>query len=741
MSILNNLPDVLQKLTGIISVRIVGYSLTLLILLLYLTGNQLLDTLESKTYDMRMVAEGVRKPNGDVVIASIDEKSIDGLGRWPWSRNTIAQLITSLDNLGPKVIVLDVFFPEPENENLLNLIKRLEKRKGYSPGNTPYKEIRKSLATDINLADAIRKSGKVVLAITSMSKNEAKHLDKEDLLRAFESVEHQSVRIIRDRGDGKLNFEMLNNPEASGLLVNLPELQKAAKYSGHINTHPDADGTLRWVPLVIKYQDYFFPSGDVQAVRAYLDADEVVLQTHETGINKIQIGNVQSIPTDDDGRMLVHYHGPEATFEAHSVIDILKGEVPDTAFKNKIVVIGTSAKGIGDIRTTPYGPGFPGVEIRANIIQNLIDGDYIQRPSWMRLFDVLFILVLGITLSHFLPRMSFRKGAITIGVLILGYLLLSVLIFSTEKIWLNMVYPTVLMTVLFMFMNMYHYFSSEAARREIKGAFQHYVPMAVVEEIVNDIDKLRLGGEKRELTVLFSDVRGFTTLSETMQPEELVKLLNTYLTKMTEQVFNHNGTLDKYIGDAIMAVYGAPVMHDDHAILACRTAVDMMNELSILQAEWVKQNLPSIDIGIGINTGSMIVGNMGSETLFDYTVIGDAVNLGSRIEHLNKTYGTHILISEFTYEQVKNEFPHIREIDVTTVRGRREPVGLYEIMLPDQYDNMDWVDQYRRAYHLFQSGDIDNAQLLFEEISHTVEDPVCRHYIKRCEQEGVIDID
>jgi len=436
----------------------------------------------------------------------------------------------------------------------------------------------------------------------------------------------------------------------------------------------------------------------------------------------------------------VHYHGPEATFPAYPVIDFLDNKVDASAVKDKIVIIGTSAKGIGDIRTTPYGPGFPGVEIRANIIQNLLDDDTIQRPGWMKIYDVLILLLLGIALSHTLPRIGVRKGALLTLGLIVGYLALVTAMFSSEHIWLNMVYPTLLMTVLFMAMNMYHYFLSEAERHQIKGAFQHYVPTTVVEQIVNDIEKLRLGGEKRELTVLFSDVRGFTSLSETLQPEELVSLLNTYLTKMTEQVFNHNGTLDKYIGDAIMAVYGAPVERADHALCACRTAVDMMRELVSLQKEWQQRKLPSLDIGIGINTGPMIVGNMGSEILFDYTVIGDSVNLGSRIEHLNKVYGTHILISEFTFDKVKDAFPYIREIDVTTVRGRREPVTLYEIMLEEHYDGMDWLERFHRAYRLFHDGDIDNAQLLFEEIVRDVDDPVCQYYIERCQREGVIDV-
>ena len=740
MPIPNNLLELPKTLSQFLSVRLLGYSLTLVTLLLYVTANPLLDTLENKTFDMRMVAGGDRAPGGDVVIASIDEKSLDTLGRWPWNRNIIADLVTRLDGMEPSVIALDVFFSEPENRNLLDMIRRLEQQKGYSPSSSPYRPIKQALNNDEVLASAIRKSGKVVLAISSMSESEVQHLTEAERARAFESVERQSVRIIRDKGDGTLSFDMRHNPPAAGLLVNLPAMQQAARYAGHISTNPDKDGTLRWVPLVIRYKNYFFPSGDVQAVRAYVNAEEVTLKTTPGGIDQLHIGNKVKVPTDENGRMLIHYHGPEKTFTAYSIVDILNKKVPADAFKGKIVVVGTLAKGIGDIRTTPYGPSFPGVEIRANIMQNLIDGDFIQRPEWMKVYDLLIILVIGIALSHVLPKIGVRKGALAVGLLVIGYLGMTVFMFSSQKIWLNMVYPTLLMIVLFMFTNMYHYFTVETEKRQIKGAFQHYVPTTVVDEIIDNVDKLQLGGEKRELTVLFSDVRGFTSLSETLLPEDLVKLLNVYLTKMTEQVFRNNGTLDKYIGDAIMAVYGAPVQRDDHAILACRTALDMMKELTSLQKMWMKQGIPSIDIGIGINTGPMIVGNMGSETRFDYTVIGDAVNLGSRIEHLNKTYGTHILISEFTYDQVKNEFPHMREIDNTVVRGRREPVGIYEIMLQEHYINLDWVDQFRRAYHLFQSGDIDAAQSLFESILHKVDDPVSRHYVDRCKHEDVIDI-
>jgi adenylate cyclase len=275
------------------------------------------------------------------------------------------------------------------------------------------------------------------------------------------------------------------------------------------------------------------------------------------------------------------------------------------------------------------------------------------------------------------------------------------------------------------------YFLTEKEKRHIKSAFQHYVPAKVVEEITENIEKLKLGGEKRELSVLFSDIRGFTTMSETLPPEDLVRLLNTYLTRMTEQVFKHDGLLDKYIGDAIMAVYGAPIHRPDHALLACHTALDMMRELRGLQAEWKHEKRPAIDIGIGINTGTMIVGNMGSVNRFDYTVIGDSVNLGSRIEHLNKEYGTHILISEFTYADVRDKIKAVREVDVTAVRGRGASVRIYELIPDGEYKNLDWLDEFDTAREHFHAGRMAKAKPLFERLAKAIGDPVSKHYLGR----------
>jgi adenylate cyclase len=366
-------------------------------------------------------------------------------------------------------------------------------------------------------------------------------------------------------------------------------------------------------------------------------------------------------------------------------------------------------------------------------MQNLIDGDFIQRPGWMFVFDVVLMLTLGGLLVALLPRFGVRVGALLTLTLAGAYLLLAVVEFRTQLIWINVVYPALLIVLLYVSSTLVHYFTAEREKRQIKGAFQHYVPVAVVDQIMENIDSLGLGGEKRELTVLFSDIRGFTGIAEGLSPEALVQLLNSYLTQMTDKVFQHDGLLDKYIGDAIMAVYGAPIPHPDHARRACRTAIDMVRELHRLQADWKQQGLPGMDIGIGINTGQMVVGNMGSKTRFDYTVIGDAVNLGSRIEALNKQYGTHILISEFTWRQVKDEFPHTREIDVTPVRGRNEPVRLYELMLAEDYPHLDWLPEFARAYELFRADLRTQARTVFKKLAETYGDPVSRYYVERCQ--------
>jgi adenylate cyclase len=708
----------------------VGALLTLALLLMYFTGNPLLDVLELKTYDLRLRAAQTSATPPEVVIAAIDEKSLSRLGRWPWSRRTLSRLVDRIDTLGARVIAFDVFFGEAEGRQLLDKIAQLEAEHGYRGGASPYAALRQALAGDDSLARSIAASGKVVLGMAFLTTDEeTAHVTAADAERAFRSVESQAIGVIRARAGAPLDFPM---PEPTGLVANLPALQAGARYVGHISTIPDEDGTLRWAPLVMRYHGKFFPSADLQAARAYLGVKELVLDTASYGVSGIALGD-RYIPTDEYGRALIHYLGPEKTFRTISVADILDGGVDKDALRDKIVLIGATAKGIGDIRVTPFGPAFPGVEIRATVIRNLLSDGFIRRPGWMFLLDIVLLVSLGAGLTFALPRLGVGNGALlTLG--LLGSLfVIAAYLFDHAHVWLSVVYPSVLVVTLFVQATVFSYFVTESQKRQIKSAFQHYVPSKVVDEIAHDITKLRLGGEKRELTVLFSDIRGFTSVAESLAPEELVKLLNTYLTQMTLKVFLHDGLLDKYIGDAVMAVFGAPIARPDHAKLACLTALDMMAALHELQEQWRRDGRPLLDIGIGINTGPMIVGNMGSETRFDYTVIGDAVNLGSRIEGLNKEYGTHILLSEFTYQQVKGEFASLREVDVAPVRGRHVPVRLYELIPPHVYPNLDWLEDFRRAYRLFHASQAVQALPIFGKLATTMNDPVSALYMRRCQ--------
>ncbi len=679
------------------STRLLGLALTALVLLLYNTGNPLLDVLELKTYDMRLLRLAPQPPDDRIVIAAVDEKSLAAFGRWPWNRDTQARIFERLDQLGAHVIASDVFFSEA------------------APG-------------DERLQAAIAKNRRTVLAMTFLSEDaDVRHVSAEQAKRELATVEPQAIAIVRHHGDTPMSARF---EEPKGLLVNLPRIQAAAKYTGHINIHPDSDGAMRWASLVLPYRDHYFPSADVQAVRAYSGGPALTLRTNAEGIEALEIGE-RLINTDEQGRVLIRYYGPEQTFTTFSIADLLNRKFDATLVKDRIVLIGTTVKGIGDIRTTPYGPAFPGVEVRATIMQNILRGDFISRPGWMIGVDMMLLLCVGVTLSFVLPRLRVAAAAAVVTVVFGAYLGGGFYLFETQRVWLNLTSPTLLLVLLFMSTTVVQYFLTESERRQIKSAFQHYLHPKLVDEVIRDIDQLKLGGAKRELTVLFSDIRGFTTTTETLAPEELVRLLNQYLTRMTEQVFRHDGMLDKYIGDAIMAVYGAPIHRPDHAVLACQTALDMMRELRTLRQQWQREKKPAFDIGIGINTGQMIVGNMGSENRFNYTVIGDAVNIGSRIESLNKVYGTHILLSEFTYAQVHNTFKDIRKVDVTQIRGRETPVGIYELIPEGEYRNLNWLDDFEQARVHFHAGRVAKAKPIFERLVKSVNDPVSRYYLAR----------
>ena len=654
----------------------------------------LLGQIERKTYDMRLRALPSAPPRF-VTIAAIDEASLAKIGRWPWSRTTFAVLAERLDQLGAKVIAFDLFFPE-----------------------------RESPRADAQFARAISSTKKVVLGTVFIDNDtEIRYLGPAGLAAARLAIAPQAIADVRSSAQGEPVFK---RPEPYGVLVNILELQGGAAYAGHIDVPPDPDGVVRRAPLIRRFDGRYFPAFDVQVARAYLEAEVPALELASYGIAGLKLGE-HSIPLDEEGRLLVRHRRP-GSFAAVPIVDILEGRADAALLKGRVVLVGNTATGIGDARVTPFGATLPGVEVRASIIESLLQGDALQRPEWMMVADVAAMALIALLLIVLLPRLGVSGGGVLAAALLGGYLALAVYLFESQGLWLNLVYPTLLVALLFATATLVEYFFTFSEKRYLKVAFQHYVPPAVVDDLVADAGKLQLGGEKRELTVLFSDIRGFTTLSEAMAPEDLVKLMNEYFTVMTEKVFQHRGSLDKYIGDAIMAVFGAPVAEPQHAAFACRSALDMVRTLRTFQDSLRQRGLPAIDIGIGINTGPMVVGNMGSKSRFNYTVVGDAVNLASRIEHLNKEYGTNILVSEYTYLPLKDEFPLAREVDRVHVRGRAQPVHLFELFAEER----DWLDEYRAAYAVMRDGDAQRAAGLFAALHARTGDGVSAFHALHC---------
>ncbi len=628
----------MTRRTGKKAGMIIALIVALLLSIMHLGNVKLFEVLEEKTLDMRFAMRGGISPGPETVIAAIDEKSINKLGRFPWPRSTWGRVVDRLTEDGAKVVVFDVFFTEPENAESDDLFQQ-----------------------------AIRRSGRVILPIV-FDFSETGYKESGFIDKKLDVMTPSAYAILKRADDFSAPFH------AKMALPPLHQFSSAAHSLAHINMMSDGDGTLRWEMLAIDYQGDYYPPIGLQAARLYRNVppDKMVLDF----AGAVELGNL-AIPTDAYGRMLINYRGPNGTFPLYSLSDILDRSLPAGTFKDKIVLIGATAIGIYDLRVTPFSTNMPGIEKHASVVDNILRGDFIYRTETSVLpLIFLFAIVLGITI----PRLGAKAGAALFVVLFAGYLSAVYYLFAAKGIWFNLVYPASALFFGYTSQTAYRFLTEERRARDIRKMFSSYVSKRIVDELIRDPSKAKLGGERKEITVLFSDIRGFTSFSEKHQPEEVVSLLNEYLGAMTNVVFEHEGTLDKFVGDAIMALWGAPVGQPDHAERACRCALDMIKKLKELQEKWTAEGKYAIDIGIGINTGDMVVGNMGAEgKKMDYTVIGDNVNLGARLEGLTRQYNNHIIISEFTYEKVK-QVVQVNELGSVTVKGKQKPVVIYDLV-------------------------------------------------------------
>jgi adenylate cyclase len=693
---------------------------TLFIILIYLglmaVNPRFINNLEMKFYDLMFHLRGPEPIGPEVAIIGIDENSIKAIGRWPWSRKEISRLVEVLRQAGAKVIGFDIIFAEKQDSCEVDLLSRLQGEMQRRSWKLPelkqwLLQQRRHIDPDEELAEQFKKSGNVVLGYYFQGLEKLPTGPSVfNLALSKDIIKSSSYDLVRWTSSVCAPCPLVT---ARGVEVNIPKLTEAAADAGYFNAVPDPDGAIRTIPLVVSFQKDLYAPLSLSILQQFTGNPPLQITLSDNGVLAIRLGK-EPIPVDGYGRFRINYRGPARTFPYYSFIDVVSGKVPLETFRNKIVLVGATAVGIYDIRVTPFSSIFPGIEVHANIIDNILRRDFLWAPTGLANPAASVVIIMALIICWLQPRVRAWYGLSLLVILIFLYSYLDYFLFSRYQIYLQMLYPLACLVTVYVVVAFMRFIAEEKERLRIKAAFQNYVAPDVVNTMLQHPEMLHLGGEKREMTVLFSDIRGFTTLSEQMEPEALVNLLHSYLNPMTETVFKHSGTMDKYIGDAIMAIYGAPLILQNHADRACETALAMIEKLHHLWEEWRAQGLPELRIGIGINSGTMTVGNMGSETLFDYTVIGDNVNLASRLEGLNKYYGTAILLSDATQKLLKNSFI-LREVDRVRVKGKKSSVSIFELRGhgQPQGEEAELLQTFQTGLKAFRQGQWESAEKYF----------------------------
>ncbi len=644
--------------------------------LLHVAGNielPFMEQLENSIYDMRL---RLTMPSGidpRVVIVDIDEESLVMEGRWPWGRDKVAALVDKLfDNYDISVLGFDILFAEEDNSSGIDVLEKFSNDllRDDIRFQTAYQRYKPFLHRDMIFARALEHRA-VVLGYY------------------FKGIEHIGMGINRGLLPPPVatvqgsDLEKVPFSNAVGYGATLSLLQKNAYGSGFIDKPlVDDDGVIRRVLMVQEFNNKLYESFALSIVRALLGNPQIdfhVAEGYESaavnkGLEWLQVEGF-TIPVDETGSVLVPYRGRFGSFPYVSATDVLNGNADKKTLEGAIVLVGTSAAGLLDLRATPVQNVYPGVEIHANVIAGILDGSIKQRPAYVQGVAFIAIIVIALMLSATLSRLPpLWTIPVTLGIILI---LVGVNIhFWNRNVVLPLATPILFVVVYFVNHVSFGFFVEQKDKRRLAAFFRFYVPPELVREMVDRQEDFDLEGESREMTVMFCDIRGFTSISETMPPKQLSRMINAYLTHMTEIIHHHRGTIDKFIGDAIMSFWGAPLPDLDHPRNAVTSALEMLTRLPDMNAYFAKMGWPEIRIGIGLNSGMMNVGNMGSEYRMSYTVLGDAVNIASRLERLTKEYGVPIIVSQATRD-VTLDFVY-RDLDRVRVMGKDEPVGIYE---------------------------------------------------------------
>jgi adenylate cyclase len=620
--------------------------------------------LRTRAFDFFQVLRPRPQEIRPVVIVDIDEASLKAIGQWPWPRTTVADLVTQITQLGAVAIGFDIIFPEPDR-----MSPAIAERSFRGIDAETRAKLDSLPSNDEALAAAIKNS-RVVIGQAGAATPEIKTAANAALQTGFAV-----------RGPDARPF-LVTFP---GLLRNVPVIEQAAAGRGLFSIDPESDGIIRRVPLIMTAQGSLVPSLSLELLRVVTGSSAILVRVDDAGVQSVAVPGLE-LPTDRNGQFWVHFnhHDPERYVSAK---DVLQGNVPADRLAGKLVLIGTSAIGLLDLKTTPLDAAIPGVEVHAQILESVLSKSNLVNPNYAIGAELALAVLFGLAIIVAAPMLPASIVIVLGGCLIAGLIGLSLYLFVEHHLLIDFTYPLISSWLIYLVLTFVNYFREQKQRRQIRSAFGYYLSPHMVEQLARSPEKLVLGGEERRITILFSDVRGFTTISEHYKddPQGLTRLMNRFLTPLTNAIIERKGTIDKYIGDAIMAFWNAPVDDHEQEANACEAALEMLSRAEMLNGELEREAETNggaympLRIGIGLNTGPCVVGNMGSDFRFNYSVLGDTVNLASRLEGRTKDYRIPVVIGSRTAEGAKQKFA-VMEIDLIMVKGKKQPEAVFTVL-------------------------------------------------------------
>lgn len=690
--------------------------ISLLISSAYLYLPNYFQSLDDRVRDFYFIYRGPQKTSDDIVIIDIDEKSLKELGQWPWERNKVATILTNLTKSGAGIIGLDIIFAEADKTSP----KKFADKWNLDIKNMP--------DYDLILSQTIANTPTILSYIFDF-----------DIINNNDTPHIPAIFIEKNKNYGEFI------PRAKGVLTNLEIIQESGYSSGFINNIPDETGIIRSVPLLINYDNALYPSLAFEMFRVAKEVNKVKVLYDTVGVSNIYIGK-ENITTDRYARLHINFRGEFKSYKYISAVDIYNNNIKKEDIEGKFVLIGTSAYGLMDLRATPMDSVIPGVEIQANVIDNLLNKDMLVKPYWGEFANIIIIITIVFIIIFFYSRLTLLPLIIIYLLSFVSILYLNYYILFSFYIILNSIFPMVAMVFSLISVLGIKYIFEFRQKEIIKNSFSKKVSKQVMEDLLSQQNITDLSSKEVNVTIYFSDIRSFTSISENLKsPKRITDFLNYYMNAMVESIEKYSGTIDKFIGDSIMAYWNAPLAMQNHADKAVLTALEQIAKREDINTIINKDFGLDIDFGIGINTGNAILGEIGSIGRSDYTIIGDAVNLASRLEGLCKRYKVRLIISEFTKELLINEYVE-QLLDIVQVKGKKEPVKIYEIIDIGKPNNEKTkeLNLYNQAHKLYLDAKFTDAKKIFDKLYEQYKKHLYNIYSLRCKHlidEGVNNFD